>query len=211
MIRAALLALCMGALPAGATQDQWPALHDVTGVAADDVLNIRAAPDAGAEIVGTLEPDARDVEVIAPDPRHGWGQVTTAEGTGWVALPFLSRQPGQYVGAFLKPRRCFGTEPFWSLDLDEGTGAVFRGGPESETAAEGVVSGRFASLGRRDVQALRLTWRDGGDATAMLHITACSDGMSDRSYGIRIDLLRPGSGEAALLSGCCALSPAPQP
>ena len=39
-------------------------MFDVTGVAANDVLNIRAAPDASAEIIGTLSPNARDIEVV---------------------------------------------------------------------------------------------------------------------------------------------------
>ena len=98
MIRALLL-LFLLAGPAAATQDQWPALFDVSGVAPDDVLNIRAAPSASAEIIGTLAPDAAGVEVVRPDSRHGWGLVNTGEGSGWASLAFLVRRPGQWLGA----------------------------------------------------------------------------------------------------------------
>ncbi|MFG6624806.1 hypothetical protein ACGYLD_05885 [Sulfitobacter sp. 1A12056] len=40
-MRLLALFLCLRALPVWATQDAWPALHDVSGVGADDVLNIR--------------------------------------------------------------------------------------------------------------------------------------------------------------------------
>ncbi|MGB3280174.1 MAG: peptide-binding protein, partial [Pseudorhodobacter sp.] len=47
-----------------ARAETLPALFDVTGVAADDVLNLRAAPDGVAEILGALGPSAKDVEVV---------------------------------------------------------------------------------------------------------------------------------------------------
>jgi uncharacterized protein YgiM (DUF1202 family) len=80
-VRLLAVLLCLWALPALATQEAWPALHDVSGVAADDVLNIREAPDASAAIIGKLKPDAENVEVIRPDDHHSWGLVNTGEGS----------------------------------------------------------------------------------------------------------------------------------
>ena len=63
-MRALALLLAL-ALPSGAAAKGLPALHDVTGVAADDVLNVRARPDASAPVLGALTPDATGVEVVA--------------------------------------------------------------------------------------------------------------------------------------------------
>ncbi|MEO1155590.1 MAG: SH3 domain-containing protein, partial [Pseudomonadota bacterium] len=51
----------------GAAQG-YPALFDVTGVASDDVLNIRSAPSATAEIIGTLAHNETGVEVVGEGP-----------------------------------------------------------------------------------------------------------------------------------------------
>lgn len=74
---------------AAATFDAWPALYDVSGVASDDVLNIRAEPSADAPIIGTLAHDATNVEIIR-DGENGWGLVNTDEGTGWVSFAYLA-------------------------------------------------------------------------------------------------------------------------
>ena len=107
----AVLVLAAGA--AGA-QEGLPALHSVTGVAAGDVLNVRDAPRASAGRVGALAPGAAGVEVTAI--REGWGRVNVGERSGWASLAFLEAEPGgslPEIGAF----SCFGTEPFWSLDV----------------------------------------------------------------------------------------------
>ncbi len=41
----------------------------------------------------------------------------------------------------------------------------------------------------------------------MLSLASCSDGMSDREYGLRLDLLLGTSDERTLLSGCCSIQP----
>ncbi|MFD1342659.1 SH3 domain-containing protein [Litorisediminicola beolgyonensis] len=208
MIRWVLICLACLTGPAAATQDQWPALFDVAGVAADDVLNIRAEPSASAPIVGTLAPDAVDIEVIRPNPRELWGLVNVEDGTGWVSLSYLRRQPGQYLGALLEPRTCVGTEPFWSLSLTDAARVTYEVAAD-QTVLEGTVPGRFRSANRRDVEALSLTFFDGTTGTAFLRLDQCSDGMSDRAFGISIDLLlkhpeRPVT--PSLVSGCCSLN-----
>lgn len=198
-MRGLALALLLWAAPAAATQDAWPALFDVARVAADDVLNIRSGPGASHEIIGALDPDARDVEVIEPSPDHHWGLVNTGEGAGWVSLDFLDRQPGQWDGAIPPLAACFGTEPFWRLE----TGAQWRmetpEGALLDTPAPtltGSVShrGRFAAM----IEA------DGAVWTLALLNRACSDGMSSRRYGFEA-LLVQGAGATTLWTGCCRL------
>ncbi|HGG04386.1 MAG TPA: SH3 domain-containing protein, partial [Aliiroseovarius sp.] len=89
----------------------------VTGVAADDVLNIRAEPSARSAIVGQLGPQAINVEVIAFSDNGKWGKVSTGEGNGWVAMRFLERSNHTPAGEVPRPMACFGTEPFWALGM----------------------------------------------------------------------------------------------
>lgn len=211
MIRA-LVAWLLLATPLWATQDGWPALYDVAGVAADDVLNIRSAPGADADIIGTLAPDATDIEVIRDnDGRQTWGLVNSGEGTGWVSLAFMARHPGQWDGQIPDIRQCFGTEPFWSLRVD--APAVTFGAPD-RAEREGLVSGLFGSPNRRDRFAYDGSFFPDGtgdlDFLATLRTEACSDGMSDRAFGISVDLFLSGGSDTeqtGLYSGCCSIAP----
>ncbi len=197
------LALAGSALAQAAGETLLPALFDVVGVRADDVLNVRQGPGVGFAVVDTLAADARDVEVVALDERMGWAHVAGTEGGGWVALRYLKRQPGQEDGRLPQPLLCSGTEPFWSLDLAGDDSAVFAepGGGEHllsrqwERSAEGappmdfvaVLAGTRASL------------------TAVISRESCSDGMSDRPYGLRARVATDGALGRRLLRGCCYL------
>jgi uncharacterized membrane protein len=198
--------LLFGPSPARATQDAWPALHDVSGVAADDVLNLRAGPGTEHEVVGSLAPDATGIEVIAPSEDLAWGLVNAGEGTAWASLAFLERRPGQWEGAFPPLARCFGTEPFWSVAV-EGD-ALRLSTPDDPEAADGWLAGRWGSANRRDRFAARLLWEDGAPGFATIRAERCSDGMSDRAFGLSIDMVagRQDAG-GGLLSGCCSLAP----
>jgi hypothetical protein len=73
----------------------WPAegsVLGVVGVAHDDVLNVRAGPSVGQDIVTTLDPTAADVVATGRSwwkPRSIWFEVTVAGTTGWVNSRFL--------------------------------------------------------------------------------------------------------------------------
>ncbi len=199
-MRGPVLALLIWAAPAAATQDAWPALFDVARVATGDTLNIRSGPGANHEIIGALDPDARDVEVIEPSPDHHWGLVNAGEGVGWVSLDFLDRQPGQWDGAIPPLSACFGTEPFWRLE----TGAHWRmETPESvllDTPAPGLSGapshrGRFAGA----VEVDSAVW------TLSVLNQSCSDGMSSRRYGYEALLVRAADETTTLFTGCCTL------
>ena len=204
-LRAALaLLLALLALPAAATQDGWPALHDVARVAADDVLNLRAGPGASYAIVGALAPNARGIEVIRPSGDLRWGLVNTREGAAWASLAFLDRRPGQYEGALPAFARCFGTEPFWSLE--QGPDGAFT---LSDIARDDMTFARRTDVlgadGRLDRYAILARGEGTGPGlTLVLRRAACSDGMSDRAYGLEVDLLRGGPAPS-LLTGCCSL------
>lgn len=202
MIRALVVLLTLWASTALATQDGWPALHDVTGVAANDVLNLRAAPDAGAAIVGTLPPDATGVEVIRPNPEQTWGLVNTAEGTGWASLTYLARRPGQWQGALPETLGCGGTEPFWSLDLTPG--AILFGGLDLPDLAFGAGL-RQPAANRRDRWSFR-AWSDGTGITGIVINATCTDGMSDREYGLSLDVILATGDGYSHYAGCCALT-----
>lgn len=199
MIRA-LITLLFSALPASATVDGWPALYDVTGVAADDVLNVRAEPHAGAEIVGTLAHDALNVEVIMANEDFTWGYVATGEGMGWASLNYLVRKPGQWDGQYPAFTSCSGTEPFWSLRR-EGDIVTFDGLdlPSSSKAIEF----RESALGHRGRHSFLA-----GDMVGVLSNEMCNDGMSDLEYGWELNLiLLSGEADNRHYQGCCSIRP----
>ena len=94
-----------------------PARFSVMGVAADDVLNVRAAPDPAAPILAELPHDATGVEVIALSDDGAWALLPRPEGQGWASTRFLASDDDPAAIPF--PLRCLGTEPFWSVELRE--------------------------------------------------------------------------------------------
>ncbi len=74
----------------------------VAGVAADDVLNVRAEPDPGTPKVGELAPGAAvpSTGLAVPDvPVAGWWEVALADGTrGWVNRRFVGLDPALATG-----------------------------------------------------------------------------------------------------------------
>lgn len=180
-----------------AVAQDYPALHEVTGVAANDVLNIRAAADATSGIVGSLPPDATGIEVVGTE--GGWALVNTGEGSGYASLRFLKRKPGPAWNALQTSLTCFGTEPFWSLKVD----------PSAATAtmiSSDDLNGNVTQIleswpGRPSAPMAALPIPEG---TVILSPAACNDGMSDRRFGIGIDMFLT-SPETLRLSGCCSL------
>ena len=179
---------------AAAAAQQLPALHRVTGVAGDDVLNIRAEPSASAPVLGSFQPGEDGVEVLRLSPDGRWGLVGLPEGPGWVAMRFLAREaPGP--GSLPRPLRCVGTEPFWSLQVS-GDAAVFAT-PERETPLRplGEAGGFVGTVAAFDA---------GGETLDLTVVRRdCSDGMSDRPYGFTALVWNRGE---LFLEGCCTLS-----
>lgn len=200
---AAMLALALVSGPALATPEYLlPTLFDVTGVSADDSLNIRERPDAGAPIIGTLPPDARGVEVVAE--RSGWAQVNTAERSGWVNARYLAYQTGTWEPGSLPPAlTCAGTEPFWSL-RQVGEALVY----ETPEGARQLQRRAVMDQGFRSPVRGIIAGDDAGRLTVAIQPAQCSDGMSDRSYGLSAMLIFDGAGQASSMqTGCCRISP----
>jgi len=188
----------IAALPAAA--QEFPTLFRVVGVASNDVLNIRAEPSASAPIVGSFAPNARDIEVIGRNEAGTWGLVNTGEGVGWSSLRFLSRQGAEGWAAMGQNLRCFGTEPFWQAHyLPRIRVLVFETLDDPDTEFEVLWTGGISG---RPPYGAGMALDSTGFAT--LRGGTCSDGMSDRLYGISI-LLFPGAGEG--FEGCCSVAP----
>jgi uncharacterized membrane protein len=200
-----LCAFLLTAAPAAAAD--LPALYDAQGAVGGPALDLRAEPDAAAEILGSLPADARGIEVVALSEDGAWGLVGQGEGGGWLAMEGLSRQPDQSPWWQLRaPLRCLGTEPFWSLSISAAAGSGTFNTPEPpalDLQTQSVWPGS-------DWMRTAGVTLSGGDATATLVLTggACSDGMSDRTYGIAATLLLSGGpiGGDTPLTGCCTLS-----
>lgn len=202
----ALILSLFAALPAGA-QTMLPTLFDVTGVAANDRLNLRAMPDASSSVLSELAHDAKGVEVVAV--RSGWGLVNTHERSGWVNMRYLKEragvwQPGQ-VPATLN---CLGTEPFWSLRQVGGN--LVHETPEASRLLQRrvVVDNPHQPGPARSIVA----GDESGRLTVVLHPTPypaqCTDGMSDRFFALSATLLFEGAGQASRMeNGCCRLTP----
>ncbi|GAB5438674.1 COG3650 family protein [Falsiruegeria mediterranea] len=187
-----LLALWPGAIWAVTL----PQLHDVTGVASDDVLNVRQEAGASSDKVAELAHDATNVEVVDRSPDGKWGLVNSGEVSGWVSLRYLAphaENPDVPIGRTLS---CSGTEPFWSLEIEQGHQARFDGlGLQAVSMTADILQ---QARGRTD----RFSLTVGLSGVAMVRAQQCSDGMSDRAYGLDVDYLHQ---DGVLYSGCCNL------
>lgn len=201
MIRIFLLALGLSLPQLLVAQEVLPGLYDVTGVAANDVLNIRAAPSATASQIGQLAPGAKAVEVVALSAGGGWGQVNTRDLAGWVAMRHLKRTAGPDWFVLQTPLACRGTEPFWSMNILPRPGFIDFSTPEEDTRLP--VATRWPGASHRPVAALSLE----GKGVVSLRAAICSDGMSDHIYGITVDLFLTANNGPVALTGCCTLQP----
>lgn len=194
------------AWPAAATQEYiLPTLFDVTDVAPNDVLNIRAAPNVGAAIIGTLSPNARDIEVVGYDETGRWAQINAGARSGWAALRYLAYQVDVWNPGILPPTlHCLGNEPFWSF-RPRGEMLVFSTPdvPESVMRIEQVLTTDMFRDPRRSVTAQSESRR----MIAVMVPMACSDGMSDRAYGLDVTMILEGGGKPQMLTGCCSIAP----
>jgi uncharacterized membrane protein len=180
-----------------AAQD-YPLFHNVTGVAANDVLNVRAAPNAGAPILHVLPPDAQWVEVV--EVQGNWGRINFGEGSGWASLRFLTPVADGNLPEY-PYLTCFGTEPFWGLDLTMGAQAVLS---QPDGASETFLLGNMrAAAGRPDVFAVQGSTAD-ADLVVTIAARQCSDGMSDALYGLEGTVVIGGD-DPRVLAGCCSL------
>lgn len=178
--------------------DELPSLYDVAGVASDDVLNVRTRPMAGANIIGTLAYDAQSVEVI--EIEGDWGRVNVDAGSGWASMAYLHPLPDSALPE--APRlRCFGTEPFWSLNVTQ-NGAAILSTPEGSDRAFTV--GDLQTASARPEPFAMLGTGQGENITLVVGQEICSDGMSDNLFGLDGTVVIGGY-LTEVLSGCCSV------
>ncbi|MGR3490987.1 MAG: hypothetical protein ACU0DW_02925 [Shimia sp.] len=199
-MRRLLILIALLLWPAWAAAQDLPALFDVTGVAKDDVLNIRAEPKAGAPLLGAFTPDATGIEVVTLSPSGTWGMVRVGEQMGWTSLRYLARQPNQ--AAIPGALRCGGTEPFWSL--------LIAGGSAEYTSLAGdadTLTGLHLTRASNTTRVYGgFAEGKGGLASIVVERRLCGDGMSDVTFGFTIALSRNTPGAPQILSGCCSLN-----
>lgn len=175
MIRIATGLLLM--LSHAAWAEELPAHFAVSGVSADDVLNIRQAPGVGSEKIGDLGPFTLNIEVLALSGDGRWGRIGMPEGNGWVAMRYLARQDLPEGAVVPRPLSCVGTEPFWRIGL-------LSRGDEFERMGDDRVDLELVDErpGETGFQA-DLTGPNGASYSLVVSRGACSDGMSDREFG----------------------------
>ena len=193
------LAIALLALPGHAAETILPGLADVTGVAANDVLNIRAAPNAKSAIIGSFAPDAAGIEVVAT--QDGWLRITTPEASGWISARYATLRPGLWQPGALPPGlACHGTEPFWGLTLDGNAARLTR--PEAAQRHEGL---RILQPAGAGPSAHRALVAEGLVAIVAPAPALCSDGMSDALFGLDVNVVLGEGAEASYLHGCCSI------
>jgi len=188
----------------------WPQPHSVSGVDADDVLNIRADIDhtrdvGSSEIIGAIPHDATDVEVtgISVDLEGTrWREVEYHGTAGWVNERYL-----RPTSVLLQPPQalhCAGTEPFWDITIDE-TDSTFIS-PDLDTPIRLDYLHFAPGIGRTDLWAHYLSSVDGTYSPTVIvrYTEACSDGMSDLTYDYEALLLGLGASGAPAY-GCCSI------
>lgn len=202
MIRAGLVIATL-ALPAVALAE--PTYHRVIGVAADDVLNVRAEPSARSADIGDLAHDARRIEAFEFDATGNWARIALNERDGWISTRFLTRDAVPTLGDTTIPEGiiCGGTEPFWALGL-YGEDARY------SHPVDGDINFAFDSIvvaeGRLGSPALvTISAENTRVIEATLAGATCFDGMSDRSYAWSITMQMIAPGQRRFLSGCCQL------
>jgi len=185
-----------------------PALYDVRDVAADDVLNIRANASVGSHIIGALAPDQQAVEIIELSENKKWGLVNTSEQSGWASMRYLRPVGGRAWPSGQIPLYCFGTEPFWSLQIKPVSGNA-RFELMGETP-EILLIKQFLQSARGYPPEIHIRFDNIGVNGANLTGNICSDQMSDRLYGIEAQIFSVSDDPLTPPSmgyGCCSLIP----
>lgn len=168
----------------------------VTDVAADDVLNIRTEPNGSSDIVGELGPYTLNVEVLREN--DGWGYVGAGEQSGWVSMRFLKENPAP-PDQIPRPFSCFGAEPFWDMTFYP------RGAEYNELGFERrdltVIGEHIADKGYLIVA------REGPTLIHTLNVNglSCTDGMSDRNFGMSAILFTQAPEGNFVQNGCCTM------
>jgi uncharacterized membrane protein len=181
-------------------------IYRVTGVEPDDVLNIRARPEASAERVGAIPADGAGIRLLGPAARVGqstWREIEYEGTRGWVNARFLAAQPSEpNADGLAMDLRCLGTEPFWNIHIQESRMELDRMGDKTSFT----VSAPVASVNHVNIWSVTFANKaTGAGGVVFVERTGrCSDDMSDHQYEYT---LRARLEDGTVLSGCCNRRP----
>lgn len=186
-------------LPSLAVAADFPARYSVTDVAANDTLNIRAAPAGSADILGTYPPYSIGIEVIQLSDNGKWGMVGAGERNGWVSMRYLTPEPPSDPNSIPRPFTCMGTEPFWTLSMSP------RGSDFSELGFNTEILNEMGES--VTANAYLATFQQGPtlNYTLLSEKMQCGDGMSDRSFGFAAKLFVEAPDGNRFYRGCCTM------
>ena len=181
----------------------------VVGVSAGDHLNVRERVESqssigSAKILGRIPANATGVLGSGASLKVGhvrWFEVSYGKARGWVNGRFLTPLSSRLGSALESNLFCSGTEPFWSLKIEDGKAEMQHAGQDGEQLTVAV---REPFQGRDDTLAFRFVNEDGPDVSALVqHKEWCIDGMSDLEYAFEVRIV--GGSENRPLRGCCSL------
>ena len=184
-----------------ALAQEFPALHRVVDVRAGDWLNIRAEPDARAEILGRFDRTQTGIEVIGLSEDRRWGLVRTDERVGWSSMRYLEAERSDSWIDGQQSLTCMGTEPFWTFHLYlPGISATY------DSLADGAMTFTTDAPNlpmTRGPYTLAVPFSGPRSGMVTIRNAVCDDGMSDRLYGLEAQVYWRGQRNG--LSGCCIL------
>jgi len=199
-----LVAVYSTILPANET------LYAVTGVDADDYLNVRQKATARSAIVTRLPHDSvgvRRLEGDAMTAGNRWWRVKWQGKQGWVNKRYLkpvsdpivatSSSSSSKSNSKTATLHCGGNEPFWGMKITKNSlsyspmdgqklnlPVMFNKTSENNTSIAAI----YAKQGKQQILAM------------LQKVSACSDGMSDIGYPYAIAVI---INKQKFYSGCC--------
>lgn len=195
----ARLTLILSLFGAPVAAQNFPESYVIRDIPADDTLNIRAEPTTAAPVIGEYGPYTLNIEVLRTTPDGKWGMVGVPEGNGWISMRYVELSGHNEPGIFPRPLTCYGTEPFWNLNV------TVRGDEYQEMGDV-----------RRDLNMIQENTAPNGayavfeegptlNRTLIVKRGYCGDGMSDREFGWQATLFNEAPDGNTVLSGCCTL------
>jgi uncharacterized membrane protein len=185
-------------LSAAAANAAEPPRLSVTGVAHNDVLNLRAQPGARSPRVASLPSNAADLAVVAQATRSlDWVMVEKGPARGWANARFLAYGDPR-DGALPVRLRCSGTEPFWGVEVGYGRANADLAFEQRRTRL--ALATPIQAAARPHLWLLPSANARDPASFLLVERRVCSDGMSERSYPFTVSLRIAGT----LLAGCCS-------
>ena len=143
------------------------------------------------------------VEIIEFDSTGRWGRLLWQEANGWVSMRYLKAANATRLAntALVPGIRCFGTEPFWQLVIENDK--QLKVALTANTYRHLPINTIRSSMNAVAFPIAVVAETDNARASVLIRPGQCSDGMSDRQYGWLADVLSLNTQQTVLLSGCC--------